>query len=364
MSFTLDKGDKMAVIGEEGDGKSTLLKAIYDLSLVSYALVEGKIIKKGFVSYLSQGLKQLDISVYDFLFLSLEDYYQKINDLYKYLLLIELSEDILEKNLTILSGGEKVKIQILKLLLENPEVLLLDEPTNDLDLKTIKWLESFINKIDIPVLYVSHDEELLENTANRILHIEQLNKKSEPKVTVVSLGYRQYVAERLHLIKRNITISNKEKKVLERQKDKLMEVTNSVEFYQNTISRSDPFTAASLKRKMKSLKVQERRLEKKEILEVPEYEEGIKLFFEEIKINPKKEIIDLKLDKLLIGKTELVSNLSLYVKGNEHIVIIGKNGVGKTTLLKNIYKTLLNKKELIIGYMPQDYQEIIDDDLT
>ena len=69
-----------------------------------------------------------------------------------------------------LSGGEKVKTNLLKILLNEVDVLFLDEPTNDLDIETLEWLEKFINNINKPIMYVSHDETLLANTANMILH--------------------------------------------------------------------------------------------------------------------------------------------------------------------------------------------------
>ena len=73
-----------------------------------------------------------------------------------------------------LSGGEKVKIQLAGIMMQNPEVILLDEPSNDLDLETLDFLERFILETKAAVLYVSHDETLIERTANKILHLEQI----------------------------------------------------------------------------------------------------------------------------------------------------------------------------------------------
>ena len=75
-----------------------------------------------------------------------------------------------------MSGGEKIKLQLARLMIGHPDVLLLDEPSNDLDIDTVRWLEEFIQESKIPILYISHDEVLLENTANKIIHIEQIKR--------------------------------------------------------------------------------------------------------------------------------------------------------------------------------------------
>ena len=159
LSLTLNKGDKLAIIGEEGNGKSTLLKTI--LSMCDYGETEGTINLKGNrVGYLEQVISEdnLNKKVYDYLFSSEEDYYNKIGELYKYLELFNLEDEILEQRIMSLSGGEKVKVNILKLLLEEFDILFLDEPTNDLDIETLEWLEKFINSTSKPIVYVSHDE--------------------------------------------------------------------------------------------------------------------------------------------------------------------------------------------------------------
>ena len=106
-----------------------------------------------------------------------------------------------------LSGGEKVKIQLAKIIYSNPDVLLLDEPTNDLDIETLEWLEEFINATNVPVIFISHDETLLENTANTILHLEQVKKKSDARHTIEKISYREYVEKRLGMIRKQEQIA-------------------------------------------------------------------------------------------------------------------------------------------------------------
>lgn len=178
LSLILNKGDKLAIIGEEGNGKTTLLRSI--IGKCDYAKITGNInFNNNKIGYLEQSINEENLTkkVFEFLFESDEEYYDKISNLYKYLEMLKLSDTVLEQIINTLSGGEKVKIGILKLLLDDADILFLDEPTNDLDIETLEWLESFINNTDKPIIYISHDETLLANTANMILHIEQIKNK-------------------------------------------------------------------------------------------------------------------------------------------------------------------------------------------
>ena len=180
LSVTVNKKDKLAIIGEEGNGKSTLLKCL--LGKCEYAQVTGTIhYGNSFIGYLEQTIQEevKNQTVYDYLFPNESDYYSCINDFYKFIKKLKVKETVLNQMFNTLSGGEKVKIGILKLLLKKCDILFLDEPTNDLDIESLKWLEQFIQEADKPIIYVSHDETLLENTANMILHIEQLKHKTE-----------------------------------------------------------------------------------------------------------------------------------------------------------------------------------------
>ena len=98
---------------------------------------------------------------------------------------------------------EKSEDSTFKILLNHPDLLLLDEPTNDLDLKTVLWLEQFIKRQTIPIIYVSHDEYLLKNTANQILHLELVHNKTKPRHTYKIMGYDEYVKERHRWIDKN-----------------------------------------------------------------------------------------------------------------------------------------------------------------
>lgn len=360
LSFTLNKGDKLAIIGEEGNGKSTLLKSL--LGICDYATLKGNIDYKGnHIGYLEQSvsMENLEKKVYDFLFIDDEDYYNKVNNLYKYLEKLNISDDLLDQVMKTLSGGERVKIGILKLLLEESDIYFLDEPTNDLDINTLEWLEKFINETDKPIIYVSHDETLLSNTANMILHIEQVKKKQECRHTLLKIGYDEYVENRLRAIDKQTQIAVSEKREFNKKQERLREIMQSVAHDQSTISRSDPHGARLLKKKMKSLKSQEHRLDKMELTEIPAVEESIYFAFEDVTIPKNKKIIKLNIPELKVGDKILSHNITLDIIGNTHLCIIGNNGVGKSTLIKLIYEELKHRKDIILGYMPQDYEDIL-----
>ena len=173
-SCTLNDGDKAVIIGEEGNGKSTLLKWIYDDKLVDdYCETKGELIKaKERVAYLPQELpiKYLKLSVYNF-FMQEENFLsQTPKTLSKMAKDFNLPSDFFysEQLMETLSGGEKVKAGLMKLLFSEPTVLLLDEPSNDLDVETLEFLEHIIKDWKHIVLFISHDEVLIENTANMI----------------------------------------------------------------------------------------------------------------------------------------------------------------------------------------------------
>lgn len=359
LNLTLNRGDKCAIIGEEGNGKSTLLKSL--LGVCDYATVSGSInFYNCKVGYLKQNLRETeDTFVKSYLFKDEKDYYDKINFFYKLLSELFIDEEILEQRISTLSGGELVKVSLLKLLLEEPDILFLDEPTNDLDIESLEWLEKFINSTDKPVLYVSHDETLLSNTANMILHLEQLKKKMECKHTVIKSGYDEYIDYRLRDLDNQTRIAKNERRELKKREEKLNRVMQSVEYQQNNISRKDPHGAKVLKMKMHSLKAQEAKLEKENLTDVPDPEESIYFKFADVTLPSSKEILNFSIKELSIGEKVLAKNVDILVKGSEHVAIIGKNGVGKTSLMRLIYKELIKRDDIKIGYMPQNYQEIV-----
>lgn len=372
LSFALKPGDKIAIIGEEGNGKSTLLKAIYDETMVKdYCIISGKINKgNAIIGYLEQKLNRgwLNYTVCDFFLKStlLSDFDYNI---YKFLPHIssifrslDLNEKYLDDNTLIkyLSGGEQVKLQLAKIIFNKPDAILLDEPTNDLDISMLKKLEEFIINSQAAILYVSHDETLLEKTATTILHIEQLIKKTQPRWTLKKCSYGEYIENRKRIIDHQIQISNCEKRERNKAEEKLRHIKQKVE---NALvaSKKNPSAGRIIAKKMASIKAQERKNKEKEIIEVPDVEEAIHLIFNpEIDLPSKKNILNLNNMILKIEDRILSQNINLNITGPRRIAIVGNNGCGKTTFLKKIYNILKDDKSLNVGYFSQDYSETLD----
>ena len=361
LSMCVNRTDKLAIISEEGNGKSTLLKAI--MNIADYATLQGSIISHNHkIAYLKQILDDKDLAhtVHSFLFENEEHYYNKIAQMYTILASLSLDDTILEKEMKMLSGGEKVKVQLLKLLLEEPDILLLDEPTNDLDIPTLQWLTTFINESNCAIIFVSHDETLLAQSANRILHLELRNKKQKPFHTLVSMDYDAYIEMRINQLQKQTQNAYNQKREHTKKVAKVMRQMQQVDHQLNTVSRQQPHAAKMLKRKMNAVKNQEHRLENETLSEVPDVEESITLFFDSVQIPSKKEILNLHLDTLQINNHILAHNINLQVYGAKHIGIIGNNGVGKTTLLKIIHNELSLRSDIHVGYMPQEYDTILN----
>ena len=266
-----------------------------------------------------------------------------------------------------LSGGERVKLQLARILFESPDVLLLDEPSNDIDIDTLKWLENFINTCSLPVLFISHDEVLIENTANLIIHIEQVRRKTVSRYTVTKMPYRQYMDQRERSLEHQEQVARKEHSELKAKQERLWQIEQKVNSDMKSISRADPHGGKLLKKKMKSVKSMEKRFEREseELTQIPDVEDMILLRFEEnIAVPNGKTVLDFNLETLSIDDRVLSQNIRLIIRGSEKVCIIGRNGQGKTTLLKLIAKELLNRKDIKCAYMPQNYEEVLDMTLT
>ncbi|MGB7594878.1 MAG: ATP-binding cassette domain-containing protein, partial [Erysipelotrichaceae bacterium] len=228
LTFSIQPGDKMAIIGEEGNGKSTLCKLIArPQSLDEQFIVAGNIQRdQERIAYLPQQLEEHELSesVSDFM---LHDHignidYDSFAEVKRWLgrFNIRYDDPRYDEPFRNFSGGERIKIQLARLMTMRPELLILDEPTNDLDIPTWKWLESFIMSSDLAILFVSHDEALLSRCANRILHLEQTEKKAVPLWTCVSIGYEEYLASRSYNLQRQTNLSRKQKAEYDKQIEK------------------------------------------------------------------------------------------------------------------------------------------------
>ncbi|MCL2752820.1 MAG: ATP-binding cassette domain-containing protein [Defluviitaleaceae bacterium] len=346
-NFVLNHGDKAVIIGEEGNGKSTLLQFIFDKSLIDgYCEHDGQIATKAKMAYLPQFLTndKLALPIQDFFGgINLKQYVKIFNSLG-----IDAELTTQSRPMSTLSGGEKIKMQLAKILMENPDILLLDEPTNDLDLETLDWIEDFINNCGLPIIFISHDETLIERTANVVIHIEQLVRKTKSKITIYHGGYAKYVKSRGLAYDKQMQVAKKQRTEHKVQMERWQQIHDKVEHQQNAISRGDPAGGRLLKKKMKAVKSAGRRMERQaeEFFDIPQMEEAILAGFD-----PKTHIPN--------GKV-ILDIPQLRVVGAARIGIVGKNGVGKTTLLRQMWNELKDRKDIIAVYMPQDYKEVLD----
>ncbi|MCL2571747.1 MAG: ATP-binding cassette domain-containing protein [Defluviitaleaceae bacterium] len=396
-NFTLSQGDKAVLIGEEGNGKSTLLKLIYDESLVEdYCQHSGQIIKKGRLAYLPQSFPEEGLDSTIETYFSGEEVAKNAQVLARLGLNVTFTSS--HQLIRTLSGGEKIKIQLAKILFSEPDVLLLDEPTNDIDIATLDWLEGFIANSREPILFISHDETLIEKTANVIIHMEQLMRKTKPKITIARTGYTDYVEARNQAFDKQTQVARKQRADHKTQMQRWKQIHDRVDHQGRNIAKADrDFIGGRLKKKMAGVKATGKRLEKQseDFLEIPEMEDAILTqFAPQIFLPQGKVMLMLELSGLYVGENDsagvcdregirncidvgvsscvdvgysagvdrrkLTGTINLTVVGPARIGIIGKNGTGKSTLLKKIWESLQQRADIKPAYMPQDYAEVLD----
>lgn len=372
--LTLNYGDKAVLIGEEGNGKSTLLKWIYDPELIEgYAEAKGeRILNDERLGYLPQELPLIDRkkTVYEYFSEAHFFYDQTPKELNELAHRFGLKEDIFysEVYMDNLSGGEKIKVQLMRLLMANPTVLLLDEPSNDID--TLHFLEKLLNEYEYIVLYISHDETLIENTANMIIHLEQIMRKTKSRYTIVKSDYKEYIKNRQNQFDKQEQEALNDRRAKAVREEKYRRLLQKVEHAQAGVSRQDPSIGKNLKDKMHSVKSMGKRFERldQNMTEMPEQEEAIffKIGGKDSYIPSGKTVIELSVETLYTQDQSrvLAKNISFLLRGNAKICIIGKNGCGKTTLLKQIASILCTRKDLRVEYMPQNYEDQLDLNIT
>lgn len=368
-SLCLTPGDRAALIGEEGNGKSTLLKLIYDERLTEdYAEFTGVISKKGMrLGYLPQELPEAEKekSVWEFCMEKPGFAECQPKELARTAGRMGLDAGLFysDQKMGSLSGGERVKLQLACILLDGPDVLLLDEPSNDLDLPTLDFLERLILDSPVPVLYISHDEVLLERTANLIIHLELIRRKTVSRVTVTRSGYREYVDRRLASLGRQEQQARNERREYAKQQERFRQIQQKVEHGLRSVSRQDPHSGYLMKKKMRAVKAQERRFQKEteEFTELPDTEDAIFVRLgEQMPMPAGKRVLEYRKAELSAGGRVLARDVSLDVRGPERVCIVGRNGAGKSTLLKEIAEELSKRQDLHTGYMPQNYEELLD----
>ncbi len=367
LNITIQDGEKVAIIGEEGNGKSTLLRTLMGERLADFT-IKGEIQSDlQALAYIPQHLPE------ELKKKSLQDYFFLDPAELDYSILYRLAEELhfdsnrfaSDQEIDTLSGGEALKIQLIHELAKPFEILFLDEPSNDLDLETIDWLKGQIQKMKQTVIFISHDEEFLAQTADTIIHLRLIKHRKEAETLVEHLDYDSYSDQRkAHFARQSQQAANDQ-----RAYDKTMEKHRRVKQNVETALRATKDSTAGrlLAKKMKTILSQEKRYEKaaQSMTQKPFEEEEIQLFFSDIEpLATSKVLVRLENETLSIGERVLAQGLQLTVRGQEKIGIIGPNGVGKSTLLAKLQQLLNNKREISLGFMPQDYQETLNLDLS
>lgn len=348
--FHLELGEHICLVGDNGSGKSTFMK------LISKNLIpdSGTILWQNHISYsyLDQHLEvDSDINTLDYLTgvfsnlfkkeieihklydslgtadpndyekimkranifeeeLEKENFYQLSSTISNVTNGLGISDYMLERPLRTLSGGERAKVFLGKMILENKDVLLLDEPTNFLDKDHVDWLSRYLKSFTGSFICVSHDEGFIRDIATVIYSL------NNGIFTKYRMNYDMYLKER------EIREAHYEKQYINQQK-KIKEIET---FIEKNIVRASTTKQAQSRRKM---------LERMEKLEKPKNHRPMKLLFPYSK---QTGDIVLKLDDLSIGYNDkaILEHLNLKLMKNQKIAIIGRNGIGKSTLVKTI----------------------------
>ena len=236
-----------------------------------------------------------------------------------------------------LSGGQKTRLALAKLLLTKPDLLILDEPTNHLDIETLAWLEQFLQGYEGAILIVSHDRYFLDKVVNQVYEVTQ-------KTTVKYTGnYSKYLVQKAERYE-------KELRQYEKQQD---EVAKLNDFIQRNIARASTTKRAQSRRKQ---------LDRMELINRPNEGEKSASFSFEIERQSGNEVLNL--ENVSIGYDEhkyVVQKANLRIKKGESLALVGPNGVGKSTLLKGIVDKLSFKTGIIsfgsnvmVGYYDQE----------
>ena len=394
-SFDLEimSGEKVGLIGPNGCGKSTLFKLITKEEVPNSGIViTRKRAKVGFLPQMTM-LQNENISVSEFLSSSFEEIYkiskemhlleykmtnpqnedmekilnrygilqQRFDDLGGYLIDSKINEicnkfgidsELLERNFSKLSGGEKTIVCFAKIMLSDPDILLLDEPTNNLDIDTLEWLEKFLQNYTGTILMSSHDRYFLDKVATKIVLIER--GKSE----IFHGNYSYYLKENERRILSEFEQYKDQQKMIDAMKKKIKQL-------QEFGRRASPSGEAFFKRAASIQK----RLDKIELLNKPETVKEIPLNFQ-MTNRSGKQVLAVHDLNLSIDDKILLEQVSFDVLFKDRTCLMGKNGCGKSTLIKHIIdlyngdshdgNDIKIGSNVLIGYIPQVIE--FDDD--
>ena len=362
VSFTIKRGDKIGLVGPNGAGKTTILKIILDQLEPDEGSVK---IENEKLGYLSQELPfQPNDTVGGFLGFS--DKAKIQNALSKVSLNAPVSFSVngeqkqiratekLDESFRVssLSGGQKTKLALAKILLTRPTILILDEPTNHLDFRGLEWLEKFVNGYSGGVLVISHDRRFLDNTVNKILELDRVNNR----FAEYSGNYTDYMISKEKQIARWDDEYEKQQKHKQRLEQWL------------TLKRQEASMGGDRK-KGKQIRAMEKRLQREvysDELKKPKTEKAIKNLDFGGSVHSDKLILRLENICKKFGNKEVLKGVSFELRGKDHVLLRGENGSGKTTIIKIINGLIKPDsgeikfgKSVNLGYFAQEH-EVLD----
>ena len=368
VSFTLNQGDRVGLVGANGCGKSTLLRIIAGLEPPETGHVN--LAPPATLGYLAQG-EELDDLLQGYgdaqARFEVSGGYEVERRVESVLDGLGLGDVALNTPVVRLSGGQRTRLGLARILLLEPDLLLLDEPTNHLDIEALEWLERFLSRYRGAALVVSHDRTFLDRTVSRILELDEATHT----ITEYAGTYTEYATEK----------DRELGKQWSEWKDQQAEVHRLEEDIRRTKERAlrtersttHDFYRRKAKKVARKAKARERRvsrlLESQDRVEKPKPAWRMKLEFGEM---PRGGQVVCSLDSLghHFGNRWLFHDVNLVLEHGERIALLGPNGSGKTTLLRAIAGELRATggsvrigSNVRLGYMPQG-QESLDPGAT
>lgn len=379
-SFHLEEYDKAAITGINGAGKTTLLRMITgeltpDDGVIAFSknasfgylsqqhnvnntnsiwdelksVKENVFIMRDKLSQMESDMKELsgnDLEKLMAQYTALSHQYELINgyacesEITGVLKGLGFEENEFLKLISALSGGQKTRVALAKILLMKPDLIILDEPTNHLDIQSIQYLENFIRTFKGCVLLVSHDRYFLDRTVNKIIEIDN------SRVTVFKGNYSEYAQKRESLRIAAWNAYANQQKMIEHQEAVIEKL--------RSFNREKSIKRAESREKM---------LAKIEVLEKPVTFDNKMNITLTPHILSGNDVLSVKELSKAFGSRTLFSNANIEIKRGEHVALIGNNGTGKTTLFKIINQlldadsgTIKLGANVVIGYYDQEHQ--------
>lgn len=386
VTFSVNEGDKIGLIGPNGAGKSTLFKIL--MGTMEYDSGELFIDKNKNLGYLSQHLsldsnntiydemlkvfediinlenkmRNLEIKMNEPYDPSNEEYHNKIikdysvaTELYnnrggytykgeisKVLKGLGFTEQDFDKTINLLSGGQKTRVSLCKLLLTNPQILLLDEPTNHLDLEAIEWLEDYLKAYKGTIIIISHDRYFLDAITNRTM--ELLNGR----MNSYDGNYTKFIDYKKKDYDVKLKAFNLQQAEIKRQEEII-----------------EKFRSFNREKSIKAAESRQKALDKIDRIDAPDRDpKAAKITFSTL-IKSGNDVLHVENMSKSYGDKLLFEDLNLDIRREEKVALIGENGRGKTTLLKIIMDTIhadtglkLLGKNVFLGYYDQEQSDL------